>query len=655
MLANYIEESLNVSIAEEIVRIQSFDLGRFATKAALTAGLINKSDAAHNHSLANLTEKSYNSLTDRPEIPSIVGLATTGELSTSIQSIISLIESDYAPVIHGHSYNDLADKPSLFSGSYNDLSNKPALFSGSYTDLNNKPSLFSGSWNDLADKPTIPPAYSLPVATAEILGGIKIGARLSILDGVLSADIQSQDLSGYALTDHNHSGTYLENLNGALLATGAATGATAQAQVFSKGILLGAGSESITPFQLSSGSLNTTPKNGAIEYYNGTFYLQKDALYCTSTANNFFAGSVGIGVVPAYKFHCSTTDSNGYYFECSTASGQSSINVKADVPKIYLAQFGTTAANTFAGITAKGLAINECQSATNYLFSTWGDGGAYSGNTTPAFIWAPRRVEKMRLTEEGNLGINVPNPQARLHLPPGSVSFGKSPIKFSNGPLVSSKEDGTIEYFSNMFYLQKDDLCIGSRSAVGGGTRQLLVTSNYGGNTNYDYGDARFAALTSGNGTFISANVKTDFTHDDTIRSGQAIIMGAGYSGIVFKNYASGAGVITPTTLMTIAETGNITIGVGSLLFANGSKGIVLKQAANGKCGTFTANNTTPVTVSNTSIAITDVIMFGLNTVGGTPGAYPVIQTITASTGFTVACTAGDTSVYNYCVISKAA
>tara|TARA_B100001093_G_scaffold433222_1_gene430046 strand:- start:1130 stop:3172 length:2043 start_codon:yes stop_codon:yes gene_type:complete len=51
------------------------------------------------------------------------------------------------------SYNDLINKPSLFSGSYNDLSNKPSLFSGSYNDLSNKPSLFSGSYNDLTDVP----------------------------------------------------------------------------------------------------------------------------------------------------------------------------------------------------------------------------------------------------------------------------------------------------------------------------------------------------------------------------------------------------------------------------------------------------------------------------------------------------------------------
>ena len=49
-------------------------------------------------------------------------------------------------------------------------------------------STFSGSYRDLADKPTIPSEYNLPVANQNTLGGIKVGAGLSITaEGVLSA------------------------------------------------------------------------------------------------------------------------------------------------------------------------------------------------------------------------------------------------------------------------------------------------------------------------------------------------------------------------------------------------------------------------------------------------------------------------------------
>jgi hypothetical protein len=96
---------------------------------------------------------------------------------------ISELSDDTGLLGHGGvtSYNDLTDKPILFSGDYYDLTSLPTLFSGSYTDLTDKPTipaaqiqadwritdpsniafiqhkptLFSGSWNDLTDVPDI--------------------------------------------------------------------------------------------------------------------------------------------------------------------------------------------------------------------------------------------------------------------------------------------------------------------------------------------------------------------------------------------------------------------------------------------------------------------------------------------------------------------
>ena len=46
----------------------------------------------------------------------------------------------------------------------------------------------SGNYNDLTNKPTIPSSFALPVATASVLGGVKVGANLSIdANGVLNA------------------------------------------------------------------------------------------------------------------------------------------------------------------------------------------------------------------------------------------------------------------------------------------------------------------------------------------------------------------------------------------------------------------------------------------------------------------------------------
>ena len=70
-----------------------------------------------------------------------------------------------------------------------------------------------------------------------------------------------------------------------------------------------------------------------------------------------------------------------------------------------------------------------------------------------------------------------------------------------------------------------------------------------------------------------------------------------------------------------------------------------------GLSGTFVANGATQVTVANANLQAGDQIIFTLGTVGGTVGAYPSVKTRTYGTGFTVACTASDTSTYYYRIL----
>jgi len=70
-----------------------------------------------------------------------------------------------------------------------------------------------------------------------------------------------------------------------------------------------------------------------------------------------------------------------------------------------------------------------------------------------------------------------------------------------------------------------------------------------------------------------------------------------------------------------------------------------------GLSGTFTATGASAVTVDNANLQAGDLIIFTLGTVGGTVGAYPSVKTRTYGTGFTVACTASDTSIYYYRIL----
>lgn len=66
--------------------------------------------------------------------------------------------------------------------------------------------------------------------------------------------------------------------------------------------------------------------------------------------------------------------------------------------------------------------------------------------------------------------------------------------------------------------------------------------------------------------------------------------------------------------------------------------------------GTFTANGTTAVTITDKAIKAGSILVFGLDTVGGTVGAIPCVKTITDGS-CTVKGTAGDTSIYSYVVL----
>lgn len=67
--------------------------------------------------------------------------------------------------------------------------------------------------------------------------------------------------------------------------------------------------------------------------------------------------------------------------------------------------------------------------------------------------------------------------------------------------------------------------------------------------------------------------------------------------------------------------------------------------------GTFTLNGATNVVVGNTLLAAGDQIIYTLNTPGGTVGTYPVVKIRTNATGFQVAGTAADTSLYDYRIL----
>jgi hypothetical protein len=120
-----------------------------------------------------------------------------------------------------------------------------------------------------------------------------------------------------------------------------------------------------------------------------------------------------------------------------------------------------------------------------------------------------------------------------------------------------------------------------------------------------------------------------------------AIVLGKstatnGSASIIFENNATAANVLLELAIaggaaVTIGNTGNFTVPAA-------------------RRGTFVATAGGTVTVANTHVAVGSDITITLETVGGTISTAPVINTLTAGTGFTVTCGAADTSTYRYTV-----
>ena len=153
---------------------------------------------------------------------------------------------------------------------------------------------------------------------------------------------------------------------------------------------------------------------------------------------------------------------------------------------------------------------------------------------------------------------------------------------------------------------------------------------------------------------------------------GEFVAAGDGTSIGTFKVFAKSTGFVTLTWVNAAGDsaTGTV-IGIGAVLTPIGTPVLVapvsLAQGGTGqtsallalaalitsaKTGTFTANGVTPVTVTNTNVTANSVIICSLKTVGGTVGAVPAVKTVTPGSGFTIAGTASDTSLYSYIILN---
>lgn len=152
---------------------------------------------------------SYNDLLNKPAIPAAY------DDSALVARVTALENSGGGG--GGTPYDDTAIKARM-TAAENKLNGLATVAtSGSYNDLTNKPTLFSGNYNDLTNKPTIPAAYndSALVARVAALEGKTDADTLPVLEQALTT---TQTVGSIASGTTFPVGTSLESILRALLA-----------------------------------------------------------------------------------------------------------------------------------------------------------------------------------------------------------------------------------------------------------------------------------------------------------------------------------------------------------------------------------------------------------------------------------------------------
>lgn len=217
---NVYDEYIYVNSAWEKIGDTEINLSNYVTQTSLNTTLADYVESSDLSTVA--TSGSYNDLTDTPTL-----------FSGSYNDLTD-IPTTFTPSSHTHAMSDVDGLSNALEGkaSSSDLqshaedtdihvstSEKAAWNAkANGTDLTahtsnadihvtvadksnwNAKSDFSGSYEDLTDKPTIPDAYTLPTASATVLGGVKVGSGLDIADGALS------------VADHTHTVSEITDL-----------------------------------------------------------------------------------------------------------------------------------------------------------------------------------------------------------------------------------------------------------------------------------------------------------------------------------------------------------------------------------------------------------------------------------------------------------
>lgn len=205
---------------------------------------------------------------------------------------------------------------------------------------------------------------------------------------------------GFVLTANGAAGATFAELpaaGGGILASGATVGATAQAQIFTTGVGVGASPPAAMLGVIGADSLNTSFA-GNISGATGT------GLVVTN------AGNVGIGTTaPVSKLQVNGTITSG-----AAGGSYGSLDMLR---------------------TSDGVTIGRAYVDSSFNLNLYQIGGAGS------MTFATSGVEAMRILSNGNVGIGTTAPTAALHLPASSTARASLCIPAGAAPTIPVEGD----------------------------------------------------------------------------------------------------------------------------------------------------------------------------------------------------------------------
>jgi hypothetical protein len=356
------------------------------------------------------------------------------------------------------------------------------------------------------------------------------------------------------------------------------------------------------------------------------------AQWATSSSNIYYStGEVGVGAAPDANFSVTSAAGSVVYADINQAN--TTFNMQQVVPAHAVLEFagqhqsqggamiyGQGNGSSYVGLTLVGLGNSNTPSvpATVIQGGKWNGGSgtqALGAGETLLQVQNLDATPLMTVFGGGNVGIGTTIPTAALQLKAGTATAGTAPLKLTSGVLLTTPENGAVEFDGTSLYITAG----GVRTALGSGGSSSFTTD----------------VTLSGSGTGLSVSNNAAVT--GTITSGAVVSNSYSQSTGNFAmsgtgTFATGTGPVALNGSTTIAANQNFSMTSGTGKFSQTYSGTGPAAAITDTSG---ASGDILDLITTTTAAVTGDKAFSVAVSGANAGStvtrYGVYSGVTAT------------------------